>query len=687
MLLERARRASGGFLRALMGSALVVPAVLYIAFLNGVPESFPDAWLKTVVVMSVLYFVLSIIIRSLFLGAGSYFMLGLAVATLVGMEGLSWIRMAYIPYVFIGPLVFGGWGALAFAVSVPLLEAQRLMSGPGAEQWALLFFSALAGVMGFLSLMKREHAARERPPQKGLYLRRPEASGPDDSYEYDVSPPVDMDGLMREEDESLRELLRITVFATRATGVSLFVLSDDSLRLRCSSMPQGSGGDVISPVPMWYINDAQRFRHPIVTGNLGAETTEGFINRAAPNGGDNLDWEFGEAAGHEGGGEAASVAAAPVLVGNMLLGVLAVNSSRSNAFRGNTVTVLELLSAQVGRTLSGGREKEEAERGAEAQRQVQEVNELLASSIDLDKIISQVSGVMVKLSGMDAHIYVKTSSGILLIHQSGYPEAKTSRVEFDGTVAEMAVEEGEPRYISSLKGYPKPLLPEQGNEEFGSALLLPMVCEGEVMGLVALTSAKKNKLKAETITKLDTVGKQAAISLKNSLTHKETKVKAATDALTGVNNRMSFMDFLEAEHKRFERTGMKYALVMMDVDFFKRVNDTFGHQAGDEVLKEVARLMRENFRATDSLGRYGGEEFAALLVNSDQRGAKMLAERMRRAVEARRMNTSAGVFSITMSLGIALAEQGLEPGEVIRRADEALYRAKRSGRNSTELWG
>ena len=674
-------------IRAITGASFVIPAVFYFAFLNGVAESISVIWTRSVLSVSIFFFVISIIIKSRIVGAGSYFMLGLAVASMAGSEGLMWLRMAYPPYIFIGALVFGGWGALGFSLAVPLLEARRLMPGPGVEDWVLLALCALAGGAGYIALSRREREVRHRRPGRSSHLQRVEPVMPDGSEQYDASSPVNMDGLMREEDESLRELLRIAVFATRASGVSLFVLAGDKLRLRCTSAPQSPDGGLISPVPMWYINDARRMRHTLVTGNLGAETTEGFINRAAP-----LEENLG--AGGQGHGDAASVAAVPVIVGNTLTGVLAVNSSRSNAFRGNTVTVLELISAQVSRTLSGGRVVEETERNLDHLSLVLDESKKLAASIDLKEITGIVADAMAKLSEMDVHIYLKKPSGFSLIRQSGNPHTKEVRVEFDGTLAEMALAEGEKWYISSLAGYSKPLLPDQGGEVYGSAFLLPMISHDEevigkksIMGLIALTSDQKDTLKAETITKLDMVGIQAAISLKNSMTHKATQVRAATDALTGLSNRRSFMDLLEAEHMRFERTGMKYAIIMMDVDFFKKVNDTYGHQAGDEVLKEVASLMRESFRATDYLGRYGGEEFAAVLVNSDRSGAHRLAERMRHATEIKRMDTSAGAFSVTMSLGIAIVEEGMEPEDVIKRADEALYRAKESGRNRTEFWG
>jgi len=666
-------------------SCIVAPALFYAIFFYGAPDSFPDLWIKAMVVLTTVSFAFSIALKNRYVYGGTFFMLGLTMASLAEWAGIGWLRMAFIPYVFIGAMVFGAPGALVFALCVPLFEARGMMRGITADESAVIAFSAVAGIIGFVSVLRGDAIKSGRSRERNSRLRG-DASGRGNPV-HDMAPPVNTDGLMREEDEALRDLLRITVFATGASGVSLYVRNEDSLRLRCSSMPQGPGDNIISPVPRWFVSDVQRHRHTIVTGNLGAETTEGFVNLAAPVGDDMLPPEDAEGYGPSRGGEAVSVAAAPVFVGSMVIGVLAVNSSSSNAFRGNAVAVIELLAAQVARTLSGGRVVAETERDAENMRLVYEEGARLVSSINLKEIVSIMSDVMVKISGMDAHVYVNTPSGFALLYGSGPFAGKHGRVDMDGTLAAMALEEGEPRYISSLSGYTQPLLPGQEEDMFTAALLLPLMCEGDVMGLVALTSDHKDPLRAETINRLDMVGSHAAISLRNSLAHRETEVKAATDGLTGLNNRSSFVDILEAEHKRFLRTGMRYAIVLMDVDHFKKVNDTYGHQAGDEVLKEIAVLMRENFRETDCLGRYGGEEFAAVLLDADVRGARRLAERMRNSLEAKRVDTSAGALRITMSLGFALAEHGLEPEEVIRRADEALYQAKEGGRNRTEFWG
>jgi two-component system cell cycle response regulator len=150
---------------------------------------------------------------------------------------------------------------------------------------------------------------------------------------------------------------------------------------------------------------------------------------------------------------------------------------------------------------------------------------------------------------------------------------------------------------------------------------------------------------------------------------------SVTDELTSLPNRRRFSQKLAEEVRRSERTGHIFALLMADLDRFKRVNDEHGHQVGDRVLQRCAASLRRCLRGTDFIARYGGEEFCALLLDTSLEGAKDAAERLRTAVEA-------GPDPVpTVSIGAALWEPGLEPEELLRRADQALYAAKEAGRN------
>ncbi|WP_202405762.1 MULTISPECIES: GGDEF domain-containing protein [Halomonadaceae] len=199
--------------------------------------------------------------------------------------------------------------------------------------------------------------------------------------------------------------------------------------------------------------------------------------------------------------------------------------------------------------------------------------------------------------------------------------------------------------------------------EWFSALIHPMLMA--VLGIVVAEELLRVRL--------------AAFAARQELAR-----NASTDVLTGLANRRAFDERLEAEHARSLRVGSGYALVMTDLDHFKHVNDTWGHEVGDEVLRELAQRLVSVLRTEDMLGRWGGEEFMALLPGAGEREAMTVAEKLRHAVADTLFATSAGSIPVTTSLGVAVFRGEQLPGMVARRADIALYAAKENGRNRSE---
>ena len=178
------------------------------------------------------------------------------------------------------------------------------------------------------------------------------------------------------------------------------------------------------------------------------------------------------------------------------------------------------------------------------------------------------------------------------------------------------------------------------------------------------------------------LGSQAAVALDNARLHRLVERQAVTDGLTELANRRQFEQALAAEINRAERFGGMLALVLADLDNFKQVNDRYGHQAGDEVLRRFADVLRETVRDVDVPARYGGEEFAVLLPQTDMEGAERLAERLRQAVAERPMTTRPGALvACTASFGVASFPESSTPAALFAAADEALYRAKAAGKN------
>lgn len=159
---------------------------------------------------------------------------------------------------------------------------------------------------------------------------------------------------------------------------------------------------------------------------------------------------------------------------------------------------------------------------------------------------------------------------------------------------------------------------------------------------------------------------------------------AIRDDLTNCFNRRHLMELVEYEKNRSERTGTAFSVIMADIDHFKNVNDTYGHQIGDQVLRGFAATIREALRSTDFCGRYGGEEFLIVLTLTNLGGAKVFAERLRHLVETSPFADPEKGIRVTVSLGLAERQPLEDPEKTIQRADQALYKAKSKGRNRVE---
>jgi len=173
--------------------------------------------------------------------------------------------------------------------------------------------------------------------------------------------------------------------------------------------------------------------------------------------------------------------------------------------------------------------------------------------------------------------------------------------------------------------------------------------------------------------------------------YKDKATQSITDALTGLFNRNYFVEYMKSQISSLESFPKDapqriISVVMLDIDFFKKINDVYGHQAGDFVLRHTADLMKKNFRKTDIVARYGGEEFLAILPGTDAQGAAVAAEKLRSAIQGYTYDFDGTIIPVTMSSGVAQIALGTESGDqAIARADAALYFSKQSGRNRVSV--
>jgi diguanylate cyclase (GGDEF)-like protein len=206
-----------------------------------------------------------------------------------------------------------------------------------------------------------------------------------------------------------------------------------------------------------------------------------------------------------------------------------------------------------------------------------------------------------------------------------------------------------------------------------------LVLSEETLGVVTYT--RNRPFSESDAERLEFLTSQLVYPLRNALLYHDALVAASRDPLTGISNRGTFEARLEREVSLAQRHGHSLSLVMLDLDLFKRVNDRYGHAAGDCVLRTFASRVARCIRGSDELFRYGGEEFVLVLRSTDLRGAALLAERVREAIAALRVDCGITTLRLTVSAGVASLAPGDDPAALLSRADKALYRSKADGRN------
>jgi diguanylate cyclase (GGDEF)-like protein len=221
-----------------------------------------------------------------------------------------------------------------------------------------------------------------------------------------------------------------------------------------------------------------------------------------------------------------------------------------------------------------------------------------------------------------------------------------------------------------------------------SYLVLPLAVEEEIIGCVSLNSDQPNAFDAQDLQFFSVIGYQMAATLKHFQRFSSVKTMAIYDTLTTLYNRRYMEERLIVEAQKSFYSGSLLSLVMIDIDHFKKVNDTFGHTEGDKVLREIASLLKSSVRKKDTVARYGGEEFILILPEAGLEETTMIAERIRRLVESTLFEVGQAHINITVSLGISNfpGHHPKSKEDLVKMADHALYDAKRGGRNRVCLF-
>ncbi|MCU0242067.1 MAG: GGDEF domain-containing protein, partial [Vicinamibacteria bacterium] len=224
----------------------------------------------------------------------------------------------------------------------------------------------------------------------------------------------------------------------------------------------------------------------------------------------------------------------------------------------------------------------------------------------------------------------------------------------------------------------------EGEDHPANVVSFPIMASGRTSGLLWLGGKAVARITPETESLLVQIANQAHMVTENSRLFDRVKNLSVRDSLTDLFNHRHAMERLATEFSRVGRYREALGVLMADIDHFKSVNDTYGHQAGDHVLREVARVLSSSLRTIDLIGRYGGEEFIIILPNTRQEETLHTGERLRATIERHAVQFGGKPLSITISIGMAAypsAKHIDSPSALVREADKALYRAKAGGRN------
>ena len=226
-----------------------------------------------------------------------------------------------------------------------------------------------------------------------------------------------------------------------------------------------------------------------------------------------------------------------------------------------------------------------------------------------------------------------------------------------------------------------------GVPEIETGMCIPLIGrEEKLLGLITLHSKKKSRQFLDEEKRLfSTFAQYSSQAIENTTLYKSTQHLSITDGLTGLYNHRHFHEHLEVEVNRAQRYDLNLSLIMIDLDHFKKFNDSYGHLEGDTLLRKIAQILKSSLRETDYVARYGGEEFAVILPETNKAGASFAAERVRKTISEQTFGEVGE--KMTISLGVAsYPDDACLRTDLIKKADEALYRAKKEGRNRTCLF-
>lgn len=374
-----------------------------------------------------------------------------------------------------------------------------------------------------------------------------------------------------------------------------------------------------------------------------------------------------------------SLIALPMFAKDRILGLMAVHRSRPRAFTREEADYLSILCSHAAAALENVRLYDEISREAKQTAMLYEISQSFISTLDLDQLLKNILKRFIEVFGyLNLAIFLidEENQTLRLRSYINYPDyVKNIRIKIGETGITGHVAATRQMYyapdVSRDRHYYK------GVSEAKSEVCFPLMVGERIIGVLDVESPELNGFSPDHINLLSILSAQVAIALENSRLYEEARRLSLTDPLTLLPNRRSFEITLDNEIRRSERYHRTFCVLMIDFDNFKNYNDKFGHPAGDEIIQKFSGLMKDSIRDVDFLGRYGGDEFIAILPETEPIFAGEVADRMRKKIAAQNLNPQ-----VTLSIGIATfpLDSRLRD-QLIHLADQACYESKELGGN------
>jgi diguanylate cyclase (GGDEF)-like protein len=379
----------------------------------------------------------------------------------------------------------------------------------------------------------------------------------------------------------------------------------------------------------------------------------------------------------------------PLQMGAKLLGAIGVvDAEPERQFTPSDQRLLTMFAQQASIAINNARmylaTKEAADRRAILHQASQAI---VAASLDPEAIYFAIHNAAAQLMPSEAFVIALMNEtenvieAVYLMDRAGRTPAIT--LPAGSGLSGHIISTGKPLYIEDIEEFDQVESIRFGDrQDVRSILAVPMILRGKVIGMLSVQSYQARAYTPEDMYLLEMLSAHAAIAIDNTRLFQEVQLLAITDPLTGTNNRRELYDLGEREFARTKRYKHTLSAMMVDIDKFKKVNDTYGHTIGDQILIQVTDRIRVNIRDIDILGRYGGDEFAILLPETGPEAARQVAERLRSAISGIPFETEAGSIQVTASIGVSTISGRMRNLEtLIDKADMAVYMAKEAGRD------